>query len=441
MLQNNLISRRQFIRLVSGSVAGLTAAQSLIPSSVLGFQQAVLPSEKVVMGCIGVGWQGTSNLQSFLRLPDVQVVAVCDVDENHLSNAKQVVDNQYGNQDCETYHDFQTLLERDDIDVVSLGLPDHWHSIPAIMAAERGKDIFGEKPLSHSLQEGRAMVDAVEKYGRIWQTGSWQRSQERFRFAAELVRNGYIGNIHTVEVGLPSGHTDFEGTANETQIQPPPPELDYERWLGPAPYSPYIKARIHKNWRWYYDYGGGQLMDWVGHHVDIAHWGLGTEYTGPVEVEGRGSFPDSGVWNTATVYRVDADYPNGVHMIIAGGHDDVCFGRLGTKWIGEEGWVWVDRSGIDADPKSLLNEKIGANEIHLYESPGHWRNFIDCVKSRKQTIAPAEIAHRSATPGHLGLISMQLGRKIQFNPETEEIVNDNQASRMLGNSLRSPWHL
>lgn len=440
MAHKKQISRRRFLISATGLVAGAAAAPMLIPSRVLS-QEGVLPGEKVTMGCIGVGWQGTSNMENFLRLPDVQIVAVCDVDKNHLENARDIVNKHYGNQDCATYHDFRELLAREDIDVVSIGLPDHWHSIPAIAAAEAGKDIYGEKPLSHSLREGRAMVDTVERYGRIWQTGSWQRSQAKFRFAAELVRNGRIGKIQRVEVGLPSGHTDFAGTKGEDQIQPPPPELDYEFWLGPAPYSPYVKSRLHKNWRWYYDFGGGQLMDWVGHHVDIAHWGMGAEYTGPVEIEGTGEFPRDGVWNTATRYRIDTRYANGIPMVIAGGHADVCDGNLGAKWIGEDGWVWVDRSGIDAEPKSLLDEQIGPNEIHLYNSPGHWRNFIDCVKSRRQTIAPCEVAHRSASPGHLGLIAMLAGRKIRFDPETETIEGDDIAARMLGNAMRSPWVL
>jgi len=393
------------------------------------------------MGCIGVGWQGTSNMENFLREPDAQIVAVCDVDKNHLQRAKQIVDKHYGNNDCAVYHDFRELLERDDIDAVSLGLPDHWHAIPAIMAAEKGKDIYGEKPLSHTLAEGRAICNAVKKYQRIWQTGSWQRSQDKFRFACELVRNGRIGRVHTVEVGLPSGHTDFAGTRHLNKITPVPEELDYDFWIGPAPYQPYVPAKVHKNWRWVLDFGGGQLLDWVGHHLDIAHWGLGLEYTGPVEVEGYGEYPKDGIWNTATRYKITTKYRNGITIILAGGHDDICNGKRGTKWIGEYGWIWVDRSGIDANPRSLLKEKIGPDEIHLYRSPGHWRNFLDCIKTRKTTIAPAEVAHRSATPGHLGQIAMLLGRKIHFNPDTEEILNDETASRMLSNAFRSPWHL
>jgi len=272
----------------------------------------------------------------------------------------------------------------------------------------------------------------------VWQTGSWQRSLENFRFACELVRNGRIGKVHTVEVGLPAGHTDFAGTKGQEQFGPPPENLDYDFWLGPAPYAPYCPARVHKNWRWHLDYGGGQLMDWVGHHVDIAHWGLGFDYTGPYEIEGVGEYPKDGLWNTATKYRLTAKYRDGITMIIAGGHSDI---RSGTKWIGPDGWVWVDRGHLDAQPKKLLEEKIGPNETALFKSPGHWRNFLDCVKSRATTLTPCEVAHRSATPGHLGQIAMLLGRKIRFNPDTEEILGDKTATRMLSRPMRSPWYL
>jgi len=432
------LNRRQFLRKATGVALGAASLPYIIPSSVLGKDGQVAPSERITIGCIGVGWQGTSNMEDFLREPAARVVAVCDIDANHLKDAKGTVDEAYGNQDCLTYHDFRELLARDDIDAVSLGLPDHWHAVPAIMAARAGKDIFGEKPLSHSLIEGRALCDAVKRYGRIWQTGSWQRSQSNFRFGAELVLNGRIGQLHTVEVGLPAGHTDFAGTKGQETLEPPPDHLDYDFWLGPAPYAPYCPARVHKNWRWHLDYGGGQLMDWIGHHGDIAHWGIGVQYTGPHEIEGYGEYPPTGLYNTATRYRLAARYPNGITMTIAGGHNDI---RSGTKWIGAEGWVWVNRGGrIEAEPGSLLNETFGSNEIHLYRSPGHARNFLDCVKSREITLAPAEVAHRSATPGHLGQIAMLLGRKIRFNPDTEEIIDDPEASRMLGNPLRSPWH-
>lgn len=438
MSDKKVTSRRRFLKKAAGTAIGVVGFPYIVPSSALGNTESVAPSNRITMGCIGVGWQGTSNLNSFISEKDCQIVAVCDVDQNHLQEAVNIANNHYKNKSCTAYHDFRELLDRDDIDAVSIGLPDHWHAIPEITAARSGKDIFGEKPLSHNFKEGRAICDAVKRYGRIWQTGSWQRSQENFRFACELVRNGRIGKVHTVEVGLPSGHNDFGKTKGQEQICAPPKELDYDFWLGPAPYEPYCPARVHKNWRWHLDYGGGQLMDWIGHHVDIAHWGLDFDYTGPYEIEGYGQFPNDGLWNSPTKYRLTAKYPKEITMIIAGGHEDIAGG---TKWIGQDGWVWVDRGKIDARPKKLLEEKIGLDEIHLFRSPGHWRNFLDCVKSRKTTLTPCEVAHRSATPGHLGQIAMLLGRKLRFNPETEEIINDPTATRMLSRVMHSPWHL
>jgi len=415
----------------------------IIPSSVLGRSNGIAPSDKITVGCVGMGGMGRGNMMSFMNEPDSHVLAVCDVDATHLQRAKRQVDDFYGNSDCAAYHDFRELIARNDMDVISLATPDHWHAIVAICAAKAGKDIYGEKPLSHSLLEGRAMCNAVKRYGRIWQTGSWQRSQSNFRFACELVINGRIGEVHSIEVGLPAG-PDYSGRRSGNTVTSPPKELDYDFWLGPAPYSPYVPARVHYNWRWNLEYGGGQLMDWVGHHVDIAHWGVGLDYTGPDTVEGVGEFSETGLWNSASKYRINTKYAKGIQMTIAGGHDDI---RSGTKWIGKDGWVWVDRGGLDAHPRSLLRETFSPDEIHLLrvENPlgheRHTRDFLDCVKSRATTLAPSEVAHRSATPGHLGQIAMLLGRKIRFNPETEKIIGDATASRMLGNAMRSPWHL
>ena len=430
------MKRREFLAKTTGLVAAAFAAPTIIPSKVFGRGGQILPSEKITMACIGVGWQGTGNMSNFLRESDCQVVAVCDVDKGHLKNAKGIVDKKYGTSDCATYHDFREVLARKDIDTVILGLPDHWHAIVAITAARSGKDIYGEKPLSHDLAEGRAMVNAVNENGRIWQTGSWQRSESNFRFGAELVRNGRIGKVHTVEVGLPAGHADFAGTFGQQKLQEPPSELDYEFWLGPAPYTPYAVERVHKNWRWHLNYGGGQLMDWVGHHNDIAHWGMGFDNTGPISVDGRGEYPD-GFRDTAVKYWVDCEYAGGVKSVLAGGYSEI---RGGTKWIGDLGWVYVTRGGtIETEPYSLLREEFGPSETHLLRSPGHYRNFLDCVKTREQTLTPCETAHRSATPGHLGQISMLLGRKLKFNPETEEILGDETASSMLSRAYRAPW--
>ena len=430
-------NRREFIKKSAGAVASLAVFPYLVPSKVLGRNGTISPSDKIRIGCIGLGWQGPGNMDNFLSEQDALIVAVCDIDKNHLAENKQTVDTYYGNTDCTPYHDYKELLSRKDIDAVSIALPDHWHAIAAVDAARAGKDIYGEKPLSHNLHEGRAICDAVKRYGRVWQTGSWQRSQSNFRFASELVRNGRIGNVHTVEIGLPSGQSNFDGLSD--QFMDVPPELDYETWLGPAPIAPYAPARVHKSWRWNLDYGGGQLMDWVGHHGDIAHWGLGFDRTGPIEISGVGEYTRTNVWNSATKYKVDTKYAEGVKMVLAGGYSEIWGG---TKWIGDDGWVWVNRGGqIKSSNKLLLTDKIKPHEIHLFKSPGHIRNFLDCVRSREETLTPCETAHRSATPGHLGQIAMLLNRTIKFDPKSEQIIGDSVASRLLGRPMRNPYHL
>ena len=436
---NKGCSRRDFLRKTVAAAGGAAAFPYLIPPSVLGADGSVAPSNRVVNGCIGTGSQGTGNMRSFLEHGKrVQVVAVCDVDRSRRLAAKKIVDDRYGNTDCAEYNDFRELLARTDLDAVSIALPDHWHAIPAIAAARRGLDIYAEKPLSLTIEEGRAMCDAVHHFGRVWQTGSWQRSQQHFRFACELVRNGRIGTVHTVEVGLPTGPS--------IEPQPPmpvPDGFDYDFWLGPAPEAPYTEKRCHWNFRWILDYSGGQLTDWAAHHCDIANWGMGTEYTGPVEIEGTGEYPREGLYNAATNYRFTCKYapgaspvaPDGFTMIVSNKN------RGGALWKGTEGWVWVDRGGIDAEPKSLLQTKWGPNDIHLYKSLDHMDNFLDCIKSRAQTITPIEVAHRAITIAHLGNIAMQLGRKIKWDPVAERIIGDDEADRKRMRAMRAPWHL
>lgn len=390
------------------------------------------------MGCIGMGGMGTANLDTFLGQPDVQVVAVCDVDKNHLQAAKQTIDKRYNNMDCAAYGDFREMLARPDIDAISLATPDHWHAIPAIMALESGKDVYGEKPISHSLRQGRAMSDAASRHACVWQTGSWQRSLSDFRLAAELVRNGRLGRVARIEVGLPTGFSP-----EPAAFGPPPPELDYDFWVGPAPWMPYTPRRVHGEWRWNMNYGGGQVMDWIGHHGDIAHWGMGWDNSGPLEVEGYAEYPSQGIWDAPTVYHFVAKYLGGVEMHVANvGNAGVPGIRSGTRWIGDNGhWIWVDRGALQSEPASLLRETIGSTETLLFRSPGHARNFLDCIKSLQPTIAPAETAHRSASVGHLGNIAMRTGRKIRWNPQTEEIIDDAFASRMLGEVPRGGWSL
>lgn len=445
MTKGYTTSRRTWLKMMAAS----SAAPLIVPSRLFG---ADAPSNKITLGCIGVGWQGGSNLNAFLNEAMCQVVAICDVDEGHLKSAVDKVNSRYKNQDCKGYKDFRELLARKDIDAVCISTPDHWHSIPAIAAANAGKDIFCEKPLSHTLNEGIAMVNAVEKNKRIWQTGSWQRSQGLFRWAAQIVQNGYLGKVTHVEVGLPSGHADFGKTGKDKPNGPVPAGVDYDFWIGPAQMMPFNPCRFHKNWRWNYNTGGGQLMDWIGHHCDIAHWGLANpkfgcgpdDAVGPLEVSATAEFPDkNAVWNTATKYRIDCKYPNDVQVVIAGGHSDI---KGGAKWIGPNGWVRVDRGSIEASDKQFIRdiqdrEKKGDLEIALYKSPGHQKEFLDSIKSRKRTLTPVEIAHRSQTPGHLGYIASVVGRKLTWDAAKQVIVGDADASKLLTKTMRQPWQI
>jgi len=324
------LTRRDFLKTSACAAGAAMTFPAIVPSSVFG---AGSPSNRIVMGAIGVGSQGTGDMRGFLGKKEVQMVAVCDVDKGHRDNAKKIVDQRYGNTDCKTYHDFHDLIGRGDLDAVQLAMPDHWHAIPAIAAARAGLDIHSQKPFSRSIKEGRAMVDAVHRYGRVWQTGSQQRSGYEFLRACELVRNGRIGKILKIEVGLPTGSgTDVK------LVQKVPEGLDWNFWLGPAPKVPY-RGVSHWNWRWIMDYSGGQLTDWAGHHIDIAHWGMGWDYTGPVEIEGRGEYPSEGLYNVPTKYKFTCKYENGIVMTVADGSRF----QGGAKWYDGKGWHIVGR--------------------------------------------------------------------------------------------------
>lgn len=426
-------SRRRFLRNAAGASLGVVGVPYIIRSTALGAGGAIVPSERITLGCIGVGSQGSGNMNGFLSKKDAQVAAVCDVDKGRLNGAKATVDKKYGDSGCATYSDFRELIARADIDALSLAVPDHWHSIPVVLGAQAGKDMYGEKPLARTIHEGMVMRDTMNRYGRIWQTGSWQRSQENFHHACELVRNGRIGKITRVEVGLPTG-----GGSDVKPVVPVPADLDWDFWLGPAPWVPY-RGVSHWDWRWIMDYSGGQLTDWAGHHIDIAHWGLGLEETGPVEIEGKGVYPKDGIYNVPTEYKFTCQYANGVEMVVAS--DRQVPKGMGTVWYGEKGWVHVDRGRQATEPASLWNDTIGPNETRLYESRDHQQNFLDCVRSRKKTITPIEVAHRSISVGLLGEIAMLLERKLHWNPEKEEFVNDPEANRLLSRPMRAPWHL
>ena len=419
------VSRRGF--LAAGAGFGLF---NVVPASVLG---ADAPSNQVTMALIGAGNMGMGNMRAFLGMPDVRVLAVCDVNREKRERGKTEVDNRYGNRDCSTYRDFRDVCMRDDVDAVIVATPDHWHAVIGVYAANCGKDIYGEKPFSHDLREGRALVRAVERNGRVWQTGSWQRSRGEMQRAVELVRNGRIGKIARVEVGLPSGGRGPAATPGA----PVPDGLDWDMWVGPAPERPF-EGVYDWHWRWVSDWGGGQLMDWVGHHGDIAQWGLGTDLSGPVSFEGSAPDDREGIYDTPKSYKIECEYANGVKMTVANDGNGV---KMGTKWIGENGeWVWVNRGQFDASSRALRGSRIEAGEIRL-KSPGHQREFIDCVKSRAATLTPAEIAHRSASIGHLCRAAIATGRKIAWDPATERIVGDAAADRLLERPLRAPWKL
>jgi len=434
MSEKECINRRRFLKKSAELAAGTVAFPYIVPSSALGLAGNVAPSNRITVGCIGLGGMGTGNMRGFLEQSGAQVVAVCDVDTSHREAARDAVNQRYENQDCAAYNDFRELIARPDIDAVSIAVPDHWHAIPAVMAARAGKDIYAEKPLAYSIPEGRAIVDAVHRYGTIWQTGSWQRSQRDFRFACELVRNGRIGRVHTVKVGLPRTNSIDK---RDTQPCPPPDGFDYDMWLGPAPEAPYCPARCHWNFRWISDYAGGQLTDWAGHHCDIAQWGMNTEHTAPVEIEGKGEWPrgDDGIFATVENYEFTCRYAEGFTMLVSAKIPG------GTRFEGDDGWIHVDRGRLVAEPKSVLGSVIGPNEIHLYESSNHIGNFLDCVRKRSKTITPAEVAHHSIMIGHLGIIAMKLERKVRFDPEKERFVNDPEADRLLSRAMRAPWHL
>jgi len=432
VLKSKDITRRRFLKNATGITAGAIAFPYIVSSSALGNAGNVSASNRIVMGCIGMGGMGTGDMRGFLNKKEVQVVAVCDVDKSQRDKAKKNVDEKYKNNDCKTYLDFRDVIAREDIDALSLAMPDHWHSIPAVMGAAAGKDIHAQKPLARTIAEGRAICDAVRRYGIIWQTGSQQRSSSDFHRACELVRNGRIGKVTRVEVGLPTG-----GGSDNKPVQPIPEGVDWNFWLGPAPWVPY-RGIMHWNWRWMMDYSGGQLTDWAGHHIDIAHWGLDLERTGPVEIEGTGVYPRDGIYNVPMEYKFTCKYANGIVMTVANNKQI----PQGTKWYGESGkWIYVKRGKLEANPASILKEVIGPDEIKLYKSRDHKQNFLDCVKNRKETIAPAEVAHRSISVGLLGEIAMITERKLQWDPDKEIFLNNEQANRMLSRPMRSPWHL
>lgn len=414
---------------------GLSAAAlgfpTIIPARVLGENA---PSKRINVGFIGVGDHGFSvNLAAYLAQADARVLAVCDVDSQRMQRAKRTVDLKYGNQDCTTHGDFREILARPDIDAVMISTPDHWHTLMSVMAMRAGKDVQCEKP-TLTIDEGKILVAEARRLKKVFQTSTEDRSVPVYHRMAELVRNGRIGKLRKIEVVLPAQ----PGQPGNPTPEPVPDYLDYDMWLGPAPEAPYTRERVHYNFRWIQDYSGGIICDWGTHLFDTAQWANDTERSGPVEIEGTGNFWQGGLFNTVKEYDLTFRYENGVVMTCRHGGAKI-------KFIGSEGWVGNNdwRGPLEASSKEILDSVIGPGEVRLYTNPaGEHRDFLDCVKSRKDPYFPVDIGHRVATVCHLGNIAIKLGRKLKWDPVAETFPGDDEAAALCKvRPMRKPWSL
>ena len=430
------MDRRGFLKTSGWAVTAL----SIVPSSVLSVGRTA-PGSRITVGMIGVGKQGTFHTRHLLGMPDVQVVAVCDPVMANRMGAKQLVEESYGEsvsrgtfKGCSVYNDFRELLARADVDAVFIASPEHWHALHTIHAAKAGKDIYCEKAMSKTIAEGQAMVQTVRRFSRVFQTGTQQRSSVKFRKACELVRNGYIGRLHTIKVGDPRGHQ-----GPQIRTTPVPEGIDYNMWLGPACWAPYFPERLInlQGWMLCYDYTVGFQSGWGQHDIDIAQWGNGTDYTGPVEVEGRATFPKEGLNDTALTWHTEFVYANGVRLIFTSDNEN----PHGIRFEGTDGWIFVNRRILQAKPISLLNVSLKSSDVDLYNGNTHHKNFFDCVRSRRDPICPVEVGHRTNIICNLSDIATRLGRKLRWNPKLERFPNDVQANRMLSRAMRPPWLL
>jgi len=422
------------------AAAAAGAAPYILSKAAHSEEKKPAASERLTMGCIGVGGKGRNNLGRFMKEKEVQVVAVCDVDEGHSKLAADMVNQKTGNKDCGVYSDFRELLARDDIDVVSIATPDHWHALTSIAAANAGKHIYCEKPLANSVGEGRAICDAVSKNKVLLQTGSHERSNDNARYAAELVRNGRIGKLKKIVIQMPCDQAHHKQVM---QLQETPPEMpvpegfDYDNWLGHTALQPYTEKRCHFWWRFILAYGGGEMTDRGAHIIDLAQLGAGTDDTGPVKFEATGKASETSLYDAFMDYQFVNTYANGLQMV---GENK---GPRGLKFIGEDGWIFVHVHGckLEAEPASLLKEKIGETELQVGRSPGHHRNFLDAVLTGAPLMAPAEVGHRTATICHLNNIAMKVGRPITWDPKTETIKDDPEATALLTPKMREPWSI
>lgn len=416
----------------------LVAAGGLAGWGILGGRARgeVAANSKLAIGVIGVGGRGKAHMKEFFADKGARVVAVCDVRAGEEEKAKALAAQNYGDDSCAAHGDFMELLGRKDIDAVSIAVPDHWHALVALAALRAGKHVYLEKPFAFTVAEGRAVVEAAKASGAVFQVGTQQRSTANYRLACELVRNGRIGKLRTVRVGSPFG---FRG--GSTAPAPVPEGIDYERWLGPAPWVPYTEGRCDggggNGWYHIRDYCAGWLTAWGSHDVDIAHWGMGADATGPVEVDAWGVFPEVGACDTAWKWRAECTYADEVKVIYATEQEN----RHGVRFEGDGGWVFVRRGFTDSNPKGLLYETIRPGEERLVAADNHFECFLDAIRTGREVTAPPEGAHRSTSACHLMHISMRLGRKLRWDPAVEKFVGDDAANRMLARAMRAPWSL
>ena len=418
----SLLTRRNLLR------TAVAAAPCFIAPAAFGAAGTPAPSERITTALIGAGGRGMQIVAGGDR-----VVAVCDVDANHREASKAKIDAMAGSRDCAAYNDFREVLARADVDAVVIATPDHWHVPVAVAAITAGKDVYVEKPMTVSIRDGRVLAGVARRYGAILQVGSQQRSDEKFIRACELVRNGRIGELQTVRVEI----STRPGSAAPWSPQPVPPELDYDMWLGPAPWAPYHPDRCHYKFRFVSDYSGGDVTNWGAHHLDIAQWGIGADGSGPIEVAGHGKRNLTGLHDVFYDVQVDYKYAGGVKL-------ELRSGGSGVRFQGTDGWIYVSRSKLDAGPRSVLASKIGPDEIHLApQGPPrtHMGTWLNCVRTRnvRGLNVPAEVGHRSATVCHLANIAMELGRTLPWDPAGERFVGDEEANRLTWRPPRAPW--
>jgi predicted dehydrogenase len=423
------LSRRTFLRSAAASVSIGGVSYFLPPFPAASGDETPKPSEQIRIASIGIANQGTGNTKIHAK----NVVAVCDVDNRHLANAVKLVE-QAGGKTPVAASDYRKILDRKDVDAVLITTPDHWHALMAVDACNAGKDVYCEKPLTLTIAEGRAIVDAARRNKRIVQTGSQQRSDDRFRKACEYVRSGRLGKIKEVRVGIP-GPNWIQRAKKPVPDSDSPAELDFDMWLGPAPKRAYNQHRVHYLFRFFWDYSGGQVTNFGAHDLDITQWALGMDESGPTTIEGTATYNKDNWFETPEKCTITYSYPNGVKVICGNGE------KGGCTFVGEKGTIFVNRRTIESDPPEILKEELKDMDVHLYVSKNHHANWLECMRSRKLPICDAEIGHRSATVCHLGNIAIRTGRKITWDPVKEQIVGDKEAAAMATKTYREPWKL